>query len=48
MKSYVGQFGERITANDERGQEFVDAYARLAADGIARSASGLSILTKIA
>ena len=28
MKSYTGPSGERVTANDRAGQEFIDAYAR--------------------
>ena len=47
MKSYTGPFGERVTANDQAGQEFIDAYARHAAAGLEQSACGMAMLANI-
>jgi len=47
MKSYTGLHGERITANDEYGQQFIDAYARHAAAGAENSKQALGMLARI-
>lgn len=47
MKSYTGPSGERVTANDKAGQEFIDAYARHAASGLEQSAYAMAMLANI-